>query len=295
MQQLAVSNIDKLHDVEYKGLNARVTCPIHKNGHERTPSCDVLLEDKEDLPAGTVACFGCGYKANFVKFISDCLGISRLKATEWLLNIATYDFVSEKRESCCDIFEEKCENNYNELPIVTVEQLKGYEYIHPYMFKRKLTDEIIDKFDIGYSPQEECLTFPVYVDGECLFVAKRKVNYKRFDMPQINPKPIYGLDYITDNEVIVCESVINALTCWSYGKQAIALFGTGSKYQCDLLNRSSIRKFILALDGDEAGENGTQRLIKGLTNKIVTVLNIPKGKDINDLTKEEFDNLEESF
>ena len=61
-QQLFVSGIDKLHSVEYKQNNARITCPIHKDGKENTPSCDVLLEDKR---VGDKICFGngfCGYK-----------------------------------------------------------------------------------------------------------------------------------------------------------------------------------------------------------------------------------------
>jgi DNA primase len=107
-------------------------------------------------------------------------------------------------------------------------------------------------------------------------------------MPQINPKPIYGLDYIKSNEVIVCESVINALTCFSYGREAIALFGTGSASQADILKNSNIRHFILALDPDTAGISGTNRLVKALDNKLVSILPVPKGKDINDLTREEF-------
>lgn len=61
------------------------------------------------------------------------------------------------------------------------------------------------------------------------------------------------------------------------------------------LKRMPNRKFILALDPDEAGERGREKLRKGLTNKIVTEYIIPKGKDINDLTEDEFNNLKEIF
>ena len=161
---------------------------------------------------------------------ANCLNISYRDATEWILNISTYDYVEEERKIVDVDNVEKEVNNYDTLPIVTLDELKSYDYIHPYMFKRRLTDEIINKFDVGYDPKTQALTFPVWVDGKCLFVARRKVNYKRFDMPEIYPKPIYGLDYLTTNEVIVCESVLNALTCYVYGKEAIALFGTGSDY-----------------------------------------------------------------
>jgi len=291
-QQLFFNKIHKLDKIEYKQNNIRVTCPIHAGGHERTPSCDILMEDKGDTPAGTVHCFGCGYKAGIVKFIADCLNISYKSATEWLLSVTKYNILSEVRQVDILDFEDKAPIKW---PIIPLEELKQYEKIHPYMYKRKLTDEIIDKFDIGYDEATNAITFPLYVNGECVLVAKRKVDYKFFIMPTIDPKPIYGLDYLTDNEVIVCESIINALTCWVYGKQAIALCGTGSAWQIEQLNKLPQRKIILALDGDEAGRKGTKRIQKAINDKIVTVLKLPDGKDINDLSKEEFDNLEEEW
>ena len=293
-QQLFLLHIEKLNTIEVKQNNIRCTCPIHKGGQERTPSCSILLEDKLDTPAGTVHCFGCGYRASLVKFISDCLGIPFREAKEWLLGVSEYSLVENTRNLELDLQSPVLPSNDN-WQEVSLDELKGYDYVHPYMHQRKLTDDIIYKFEVGYDPKLDAITFPVYVDGVCRLVCKRRVKFKRFEMPVINPKPIYGLDYLTGNEVIVCESIINALTCWSYGRQAVALFGTGSDWQIEQLNKIPQRHIVLALDGDEAGRKGTARLLKGLKDKIVTVLKIPDGKDINDLTKEEFDNLEESF
>lgn len=294
-QQLQVCGSDKLQNIQYNQSNARVCCPIHKDGHERTPSCDILLCDRRGVNAGTVHCFGCGYTANITKFVQDCLNTSFRSATDWLLGFVDYSFISDIRDiGDVDFFDE--ENNVqNLLPNVTQEVLRKFDYIHPYMFKRKLTMDVINKFEVGYDKETDSLTFPVYVNGNCLFVARRRVSYKRFDMPSITPKPIYGLDYITQDEIIVCESIINALTCWQYGRQAVALFGTGSHEQIEQLKNISCRKLILALDGDYAGECGTKRILDQIQDKIVTVLDIPKGKDINDLTKEEFDQLEEKY
>lgn len=298
--------IFKLDKVEYKGNNARVTCPIHKGGFESRPSCDILLYDKvipcgsdtKIIPAGTVHCFTCGYSTNFLKLISDCLNIPYRKATEWLLGFCDYEIYVEPRDvGNLDIFssdEEK--TNYSELPIITCDDLKKYDYYHPYMEKRKLTVDVIDKFEVGYSPEEDALTFPVYVDGKCLFVAKRKVKYKQFIMPKVMPKPIYGLDYICgENKIYVTESIINALTLWSYGLKAVALFGTGSSYQIDKLNKLTARQLVICLDGDEAGIKGRNRIMKSIKDKIVTYIDFPSGKDINDLEKDEFFSLEEKF
>ena len=293
-QQLFFNKIDKLDRIEIKQNNIRVTCPIHAGGHERTPSCDILMEDKGDTPAGTVHCFGCGYKAGIVKFIADCLEISYLKATQWLLSISKYSLLEDTR-NVDEISFEDTPTKINWPTVPTEELLEYKDKLHDYMWQRKLTFEIVEKFDIGYDAKLDAITFPLYVNGQCVLVAKRRTKFKRFDMPKIDPKPIYGIDYLTENEVIVCESIINALTCWVYGKQAIALCGTGSTWQIEQLNKLPQRKIVLALDGDEAGRAGTKRIQKGLTDKIVTILKLPEGKDINDLSKEEFDNLEEVF
>lgn len=294
-QQCFVNHLDRLRNIEIKSNNIRITCPFHSDGHERTPSCEILLEDKGSTPAGTVHCFGCGYRASLVKFIANCLNISYKQATEWILSVSNYDIIQSTRDISEIELKLDTEDVEEEIPEVSIDELKQYDYIHPYMFERKLTDDIIKKFDVGYDPKTDSLTFPVYVDGKCVFVAKRRVKYKRFDLPELKNKPIYGLDYITDNEFIICEGVIDALTCWSYGKQAVALFGTSSDYQLKILNNVRQRKLVIGTDGDEAGDKAARRIAKALTNKLVTRLDIPKGKDINDLSKEEFDKLEEIF
>ncbi len=75
----------------------------------------------------------------------------------------------------------------------------------------------------------------------------------------------------------------------------MALNGTGTSYQYKQLKELSCRKLILALDPDEAGEKGCAKLKDNINNKIITKLKIPYGKDINDLSKEEFYNLQEIF
>ena len=109
---------------------------------------------------------------------------------------------------------------------------------------------------------------------------------------------MYELNKYNTNidEVIICESILNALTCWVYGKVAVALNGTGTPYQYKQLKDLECRKFILALDPDEAGRKGEQRLIHNLQNfKILTKYIISIGKDINDLDENEFKNLKEIF
>ena len=176
------------------------------------------------------------------------------------------------------------------------------------MYKRKLTDEIIDLFDIGYDKNTECITFPNRdINGNCLFVARRSVKTKFFNYPQDVEKPVYGLyecnicaktikNWFPD-EIIICESMIDALTCWVYGRYAVALNGTGNENQFKTLRNMPNRKFILATDMDEAGLKARERIRQSLGNKLVTeyVWDINVAKDINDMNKEYFDSLKEVF
>ena len=95
------------------------------------------------------------------------------------------------------------------------------------------------------------------------------------------------------NEIYVCESVFNLYTLNRLGFPTVALLGTGTSKQADILKKLPYRKIVLALDSDEAGEVGCNKLRKKLCyNKIVKRLKVlDKAKDFNDLsfckTKEE--------
>ena len=283
--------IDKLAVIKKTHGNIQVCCPIHKDGKERKPSCGINLDGSKGTSPGTVHCFTCGYVASFKEFVSDCFGYNDKGeyGKRWILE----NFVSveiEKRKS----FSINLSRSKQAQQFVTEEELDTYRYFHPYMNKRHLTDEIIDKFDVGYDKETQCLTFPVWDEkGRCVFVARRSVTTKFFNYPREVNKPVYGLNFISANinTVVVCESIINALTCWTWGIPAIALIGTGSFEQYPILQNSHIRKYLLALDPDEAGDKGRQRIRNNVKGKMIVDLQIPTGKDVNDLTEKEFLNI----
>ncbi|GEM_PF-890526 len=305
--QLSAAGVERFYKIKELHSDVMVSCPNHASkrtgeiGQESKPSCGISKVEKNGLPAGYVNCFSCGYKVPLSEMISHCFGhddVGRF-GVNWLLD----NFVSIESDNRVPLQlvperqfmpKEKKQINY-----VTEEELDSYRFTHPYMYKRKLTDEIIEKFDIGYDKNTNCVTFPVWDEkGNCLFIARRSVVSKFFNYPENVDKPLYGLHFIPKNVecVIVTESIINALTCWVYGHPAIALIGTGSFAQMEMLNKSHIRKFILALDPDEAGYKGTLRIRNKIDKrKVLTEFEIPIGKDVNDLSKEEFESLPEYY
>ena len=302
-KQLELNGVKRFAKFIDSGKNIQTNCPFHKEGQERKPSFGI------NKNTGECHCFGCGWSGTLSEMISNCFGKDDFGdyGNKWLIR----NFLSVAVESRPDIDVDFCRRKKitsETKKYISEQELDSYRYTHPYMYKRKLTDEIIDLFDIGYDKSTECITFPNRdINGNCLFIARRSVKTKFFNYPQDVEKPVYGLyecnicaktikNWFPD-EIIICESMIDALTCWVYGKYAVALNGTGNENQFKTLRNMPNRKFILATDMDEAGLKARERIRQSLGNKLVTeyVWDINVAKDINDMSKEYFDSLKEVF
>lgn len=344
--QLSANNVLLLQKMKPTSTHVMVQCPYHSNGMERRPSAGLRKED------GMFHCFACGEVHSLQEVISYCFGhtddIVGKFGWQWLLkNFATVQ-VEERKDVTLDFYRNNRRTNDNNSTnykfcstgyvdklcgkeqfaqqFVSEEELDKYRYIHPYMYKRGLTDEIIELFDIGYDVSTNCITFPIKdISGRCLFIARRSVVSKYFNYPEGVEKPLYGLyelyqqpmfqylehtprvgEFTTPTqyhlippfgEVIVCESMLDALSFWTVGKYAVALNGLGNELQFKQLRELPCRKIILATDSDERGMSARKRIRQNLQNrKIVTEYIFPKGrKDANECTKEELKNLEEIF
>ena len=295
--QLVANDINLLKDMRDTPDNIMVTCPYHKNGQERRPSAGIQKS------TGMFHCFTCGEVHTLQEVISHCFGhdedVVGMFGWNWILkNFLTIN-VEERKDVAIDYSRGTV---HHTKPSVSETELDKYRVYHPYMWKRKMTPEVVEIFDIGYDAETQSITFPVRdTRGACLFVARRSVNTKFFNYPEGVEKPVYGLYELSQlkqypSEVIICESMIDAITCWAYGKYAVALNGLGSDTQIKQLRNMPCRKFILATDNDEYGKKARVRLRKLLRNKLITEYVFPKDrKDINDLSKEEFDSLVEIF
>lgn len=167
-----------------------------------------------------------------------------------------------------------------------------------------MTDEVIELFDLGWDSDMQAITFPVRdVHGNCLFIARRSVKTKFFNYPEGVEKPLYGLyEYYRmmsepSDDIIVCESMFDALSFWTVGKYACALNGLGNELQFKQLRELPCREIILATDMDERGLAARERIRKNMKNtKIIAEYFFPEGrKDANDCTKEELQNLKKHY
>ena len=296
--QLAANGISLLGHMRQTGHNVMVACPYHGNGQEKRPSAGIDMRD------GTFHCFACGQVHTLPEVVSFCFSKDDILGQfgwEWLLKNFLTIQVESRKEIPLEL--SRNHNQTENRQYVSEAVLDSFRYTHPYHYKRKLTDEIIEKFDLGFDKETNCITFPVRdISGNTLFVAKRSVQTKFFNYPMNAEKPVYGLYELSQlpkypKEVIICESMIDCLTAWVYGKYAVALNGLGNELQFKQLNEMPCRKFILATDMDEAGRNARVRIRKNIKGKIVTeyIWLVNEAKDINDMSREMFDNLQEIF
>ena len=289
------ANNGKLKDIidKHNG-NLLISCPIHKGGCENKPSCTVAISTETDLEPGFAHCFTCGYSAPLTQLITDVFNEDDITfGEEWLKErygttlISSVEYLPE-----ITLHNKKEEKTFLDESILT-----QYDYYHPYMWHRKLSKEVVDMFRVGYDKNRDAITFPVYDEKHRLvMVTARSVNTKMFFIPADVEKPVYLLDYILQNNitnVIVTEGQLDALTAWSYGYPAVATMGCPSEKHIQLLNNSGIRVIIAMFDNDVAGQNFTRRLRKYLNKDIFFLTTkFPDGvKDINDLSKEQFDDM----
>lgn len=306
--ELAENGVQRFAKVFDSGEDIMVQCPYHKDGQENRPSAGIRKSD------GTFHCLACGETHSLDEMIANCLGYTDpIIGHKWLIrNFASVEVENRKP---IELKFTRGKAQQQEIPsFVAEDELDKYRVYHPYMYKRGLTDEIIELFDIGYDEQTDSITFPVRYwgsvnFGKCLFVGRRQVSTKIFNIPKNMEKPLYGLyevwlkciergfihqiGYL--DKIYVCEGLFDCLRLWCNGKYAVAGFGClFSDYQVTLLQGLPTRKLVLALDNDKAGQDATKRLKKQIKNKLITQVILPDGrKDIGECTDEEIQNLQE--
>lgn len=295
--QLSANGINLFHSMRDTPDNIQVCCPYHKGGQEKRPSAGIKKSD------GIFHCFTCGETHTLQEMISHCFGrsddIVGAFGWEWLLkNFLT---VSIEERNGLDLNLSRDLEQKSTL-YISDEELDKYRVYHPYMWKRKMTPEVVDIFDVGYDKATKSITFPVRdVHGRCLFVARRSVVTKFFNYPAGAEKPVYGLYELSQlstypAEVIICESMIDAIYFWTVGRYAVALNGLGNELQFQQLRAMPCRKFVLCTDSDEAGMKARARIKKNVRNKLITEYVLPEGrKDANDCNPEELLYLKEIF
>lgn len=293
--------------------NIQFSCPFHSEGQEKHPSAGMstvkmFRRNGRPVPAGTVHCFTCGYTAELAEFVSNVFGRmdGGFYGNQWLKKNYTTSLVVTREPLRLDMSRgAKVEHPIVHATYVSEKELDSYRYYHDYMWKRGLTEELVELFDIGYDRERKALTFPVHdAEGRVPFLQTRSVGTKfhHYEKDVTKTNYLYGeyegrREYPDAEQWLVTESVLNALTWWRYvtpstGIPAVALMGVGGGEQYNLLEKLPGRTLILGLDPDKAGETASEKIFRLLRRKkVVKRLDYPdwmyqQKKDINDIQEE---------
>lgn len=288
------------------GSNMQFSCPFHGGGIEKKPSCgmsrEVTYGAGKVYEAGMVHCFTCGYTNPLGPFISDILGRmdGGFYGNQWLKrNFTASEVISRPNLNLNFSRTAKKETQFKS---ISEEELDKYRWVHPYMYKRGLTNELIEMFDVGYDKLNDSITFPVRdKDGRTIFINRRSVTTKFHKYGEDDPKTefLYGeyelskySEWFDDSEfkgkLFIVESIINCLTLWKLKVPAVALMGVGGGNQINLLRERKERSLVLALDPDGPGQEAQDRLYQQISKEVlVTFLRYPEefysnNWDIND-------------
>jgi 5S rRNA maturation endonuclease (ribonuclease M5) len=175
--------------------------------------------------------------------------------------------------------------------------LEYFKFKHSYLERKRGIEEIYQRaLKIGYDPEKEAVSFPIFdKHGKLINIKFRSVKSKIFWYYNNNPvrEHLYLLDLILKKKskrVFLVESEIDAITLFKNGFPAVAVMGSSlTKKQKRLILDSGIETLVLATDNDKAG----RRLAKSIHGQLGGLLNIEEMtfpehfKDVNDIPTDE--------
>lgn len=278
------------------GKNIMVSCPYHKEGQERKPSCGIKKVSDEKSNAGTVNCFTCHITTNLADMVKYVLGDKynedEVEARFGLKLALVRETAIQEIKSPAVSFKIPIKQNN-----ITYDDLSQYRTYHRYLENRKISKNTAEVYDIGYDNINDHITFPIKdIYNNCLGIGRRAIKEKQYIYPLEFVKPLYGIYELPlfINHLWVVEGPFNLWSLYEYHKSGVALLGTGTQYQYKQLLTVKCNDYVLALDGDNAGHLGTKKLGSFLFNnrKKVYVACVPNNHDINDMSYEQFKQME---
>jgi len=284
--------------------NFMFCCPWHQ---EQNPSAGISAEKEYG------SCFGCKQGFTILSLVAYMKDVSFRKAKDFLEE----KYNVEKRNTKtgrkilrydADQVEEGGEATTDILPNFKLAPYKSGKVCHDYLLQRGFTKETCRLFKLGWDEARCRITIPIFnrENGLLGFIVRAVLDEKDPDY-----KSIYGGTdkYLVDNfkrshtlfpvhlfpkecdTAVLVEGSLDAMWAKQLGFNNFLaiLTSTISKEQILLLHRLRIKKIILFLDNDSAGQAGNAHAYKLLRNDFIMYkVEYPEGaKDPQDLTRQQ--------
>lgn len=264
-------------------------CPVHK---ESNPSCGVSAK----YPY-VWHCFSCDASGTLYDLVNTVIKGSFAHAEYYIEKLLYFDngYSRPLNVGVLSQIIEEIKKTKNYKVISEEEGLRYKGVIHPYLYKRGLSNKVINAYEVGYDKETNSIVFPIRDHlGNIRFLQRRSIQGKKFDNEKGVEKRdiLYGLYYLLKpkkkfNELYIVESAIDVLSCYMVGFPSVALLGRAF-YEAMLpaLCLLKIKNIKLLLDNDKAGRIATEQISRFLTRhgfNVQTAVPIDGYKDANDL------------
>jgi len=270
--------------------NFMIFCPFHNNN--RTPAGTISKEK------GLFFCFGCQTSKNLTEFVMAISNRTYFEAVRFI----------KQKDKETDI--EKLVNKklviapeFVQFDEVLIKRLNNQALDTPramnYFHGRRITEESVIKFSLGYSEKQDYVTIPIQSpDGMTIGFVGRSIEGKDFkNTPGLQKsKVLFNLHRVRSSKfVYVVESSFDAIRLDQVGFPAVATLGANvSSVQMQLLEKY-FSDVILVADNDEAGSVMIDRILGKIGSKVSVVKIDQKYKDIGEMSDEEIKKLEFQF
>ena len=284
---LVGSGIDIERDLDNDFI---VFCPFH--GNFRTPAGEVNKEN------GLFFCFSCQHTADLIELVMHVTKRTYFESIRFINSKSVEtDFASDVMSKLKD------KPDFVPFDDVLIKRLSVEALASPramrYFEGRKITEDSVRKFSLGYSQKQDMITIPVTApDGMMVGFVGRSVEGKEFKNTTGLPKSktLFNLHRVkTSKQVYVVESSFDAIRLDQCGMPAVATLGANvSNKQIELLRQYFNEIFVIA-DNDEAGGNMSERIVERLGGRVSIIKIDKRYKDIGDMDDESIRNLSYEF
>lgn len=267
-----------------------IFCPFHNN--TRSPAGEI------DKTKGTFFCFSCQKVADLVEFVMFTSARTYFESVRFIKSKEqAIDLVYEVSKQLID------QPEYVEYDSAMISKLYrqavASDRAKAYLANRHITEQSIDKFELGYSEKADMVTIPVHSpDGIPVGFVGRSIEGKDFKNTPGLPKSkvLFNLHRVKSaGRIFVVESSFDAIRLWQCGYPAVATLGANvSSIQLELLQKY-FNNIIVIADNDEAGGNMKKKIIEKLGSRVSIIHLNNKYKDVGDMTDEEIKSLNVSF
>ena len=156
-----------------------------------------------------------------------------------------------------------------------------------YLRRRGITEETMNRFNLGFDSAHQCITFPYDKAGS--YYSSRSISdtaeikHRKPSTSEAGPEPIFNAAALyQDQPCFIVESQLCAISICQEGGYAVAIGGVGGVSKLRSLKDKPAALLILALDNDEAGEKGQAELAEILREKEIRFLEYNVAGDCKD-------------